>query len=60
MLRRDQTIRQFVLIADLWDLESFGRAVLLLRENPDVAQRIGQAARQRVIGVCTPDTSLRP
>ncbi len=47
-----------VLIADPRDLESFGRALVGLLNDPDARDRIGAAARQRVIDVYLPDTSL--
>jgi trehalose synthase len=47
-----------VLIPDPRDLEAFGRAVLHVLEDPDLAARLGAAARQRVIEVFLPDTSL--
>jgi trehalose synthase len=47
-----------VLIPDPRDLEAFGRAVLHVLQDPALAQRLGQAARQRVIDVFLPDTSL--
>jgi trehalose synthase len=47
-----------VLVPDPRDLEMFGRAVLTVLENPELAERLGRAARQRVIDVFLPDTSL--
>lgn len=47
-----------VLIADPRDLESFGRALVGLLDDPHARDRIGAAARQRVIDVYLPDTSL--
>lgn len=47
-----------VLVADPRDLESFGRAVVGLLNDPAAAERMGAAARQRVIDVFLPDTSL--
>lgn len=47
-----------LLIADPRDLESFGRELLGLLADADARERIGAAARQRVIDVYLPDTSL--
>jgi len=47
-----------VLIPDPRDLESFGRSVLRVLADPEWAQRLGAAARQRTIDVFLPDTSL--
>jgi trehalose synthase len=47
-----------VLISDPRDLESFGKAALHILRDPEWADRLGQAARQRVIDVFLPDTSL--
>jgi trehalose synthase len=48
-----------VLIPDPRDLEAFGAAVLRLLGDPDLAARLGAAARQRAIDVFLPDTSLQ-
>lgn len=47
-----------LLIADPRNHEQFGRAVLHVLQDPDLAQRLGRAARQRAIDVFLPDTSL--
>lgn len=47
-----------ILVSDPRDLESFGKAVLRLLEDPEWAERLGDAARQRAIEVFLPDTSL--
>ncbi len=47
-----------VLIPNPRDLEAFGRAVLRVLGDAELAARIGAAARQRVIDVFLPDTSL--
>jgi trehalose synthase len=47
-----------VLISDPRDLESFGRAAVKILDDPEFAERLGAAARQRVIDVFLPDTSL--
>ncbi len=47
-----------ILIADPRDLEAFGAAVVTLLQDPGLADRMGAAARQRVIDVFLPDTSL--
>ncbi|MDP4014051.1 MAG: glycosyltransferase [Candidatus Nanopelagicales bacterium] len=47
-----------LLVADARDLREFGRAVVRVLKNPDLAERLGQAARKRAIEVFLPDTSL--
>ncbi len=47
-----------VLVGDPRDLEAFGRDLVALLGDPKTAARIGAAARQRVIDVYLPDTSL--
>lgn len=47
-----------VLVGDPRDLEAFGRDLVALLRDPTTAERIGRAARQRVIDVYLPDTSL--
>lgn len=47
-----------VLVADPRDLEAFASSVVGLLDDPDARERIGAAARQRVIDVYLPDTSL--
>ncbi|MFN8125654.1 MAG: glycosyltransferase [Candidatus Nanopelagicales bacterium] len=47
-----------VLVADPRDLEAFGGDLVALLHDPTAAERIGRAARRRVIDVYLPDTSL--
>ena len=47
-----------VLISDPRDLKAFGKAVRHVLNDPEWAERLGIAARQRAIDVFLPDTSL--
>lgn len=47
-----------LLVSDPRDLTAFGRAVLRLLHDPELAGRLARNARQRVIDVFLPDTSL--